>query len=165
MTFVQVEDPTIVEALWHLLAPNSEGAGAVERVPPRALLRELKERYPLAIDGSKVEERELVNRLYALQDRNRVVVHPSTKGELTVSLPVAPEDGMYRLVMTGTKHTYSFRGSQEHTAKVTASTVSDLLGFRADYIETLFIAPLNVGKSRKIKRDGDMLAFVIERVA
>lgn len=163
MTFVQVEDFEIVEALWHLLAPNSQGDGGFEQVNVRALLAELKDRYPGVIDGSNHDRRELVTRCHALQERNRVVVHPSTRGEIMLSMPKSPEDGMYRLILKGEKHTYSLRGSQEHDAKATANVISDLMGFRADYIEALFIAPLNPGKSRKIKREMDTHSFIVER--
>lgn len=162
MSISDFEDMEIVAAIWHLIAPNNAGEGGIaEGVSERSVLVALAEQVPGFFDNGtpgRRDVRDIHDRLVELVEKGKLV--DAAPGWRT---PLAPEDALYRLTMQGEKHTYSFRGSQEHAAKETCATVSDLTGYRADYIEAMFVAPIKPGKARKIGNERGVIKFIIER--
>lgn len=166
MSLRNIDGGQIVQVVWHLIAPNNKGEGGHPGgVSERAVLVSLADRFPEEFSNGTPGARDvraIHERLVALKEGGRLIEYPGG-GWRT---PMAPEDALYTLAMKGEKHVYSFRGSREHAAKETCATLSDLTGWRADFLEAVFVAHLSIGGHHTLKAaDMSPISFRVERSA
>jgi len=77
-------------------------------------------------------------------------------------------DGLYTLKMKGEKQTYAFRGSEQHTLDVICKTLSDMTGYKAEYLKRDLIRPLKISGQCIIapaNSIGSAPTFIVRRVS
>jgi hypothetical protein len=69
------------------------------------------------------------------------------------------EDGLYTVKLVGDKHMYELRGSEQHTLKVLSTTLSDLTGYKAEYITERVLHDMRIHESRRVKVANNMVGI------
>ena len=78
-------------------------------------------------------------------------------------------NGLYALKLVGEKHVYELRGSEQHSFATVCDMVSDLTGYRADYLAREPLNHMNIGQEIRvvpagIGTFGDSPALLVKRV-
>jgi hypothetical protein len=160
------ENGEVIDALWHLISPAAEGDRGIEGgVRARAILVAMSEAFPPAASGTggRQEVADLEVILRELIDKGYVVERSPGHYDLPEADPLARYT--VELVAKESDMSFALRSvvGDEFNAELAARIVSDMLGFRRDFILRTRIAGIKPGESRTIGKAIDQLGFRVRR--
>lgn len=78
-------------------------------------------------------------------------------------------DGLYNIKLVGEAHTYELRGSELHTLEALCHTLSDLTGYKGEFIRDEVLNRMKINERRYVKIaqmwDGERPCFFVKRVS